>query len=76
VIYIVMVEDRHADPEPWPFTQAGRALLAAEAEAMRLAGGDWSKVTVANPPAEAWLWSAQIGNEGDGVWVVGKELDA
>jgi hypothetical protein len=76
MIYIVMVNDRHNDPEPWPYTEAGRALLAAEAEAMRLAGGDWSKVEVASPPADGWAWSAVIGSEGDSVWVVAKEMDA
>lgn len=69
-VYVVMVCDRHDDPEPHLFTNLARAIDYAHVTADVLARGAEVKESV----PEEWHYLAEIGEEGDSVWVVEKEL--
>ena len=71
-IYIAMVHDRHADPEPFPFSTPEAAITFASKRARELCldGERFEEHPVFN-----WLYSATYSAEGDAVWVEEKELD-
>lgn len=65
-VYVVMVCDRHDDPDPVLFTDEESALAEARSAAQDLG------CAVQETPA-GWLFLA-LHEEGDSVWVVEKEL--
>jgi hypothetical protein len=67
-VYVVMVCDRHDDPDPVLFTDERSALDEARAAAQDLG------CAVQTTP-DGWLFLA-THVEGDSVWVVEKELNA
>jgi hypothetical protein len=72
-IYVAMVADRHTDPEPHLFSNPVTAVQFARAEAVRLARGN--EALIEEDDVDGWLYSAVIGEEGDSVWVIGKDVD-
>jgi len=72
-IYVVMVQDRHTDTEPWVFDTAKAAIAAARQLAQELARRTEDYV---EKPVAGWLFHARYSFEGDAVWVVAKELNA
>lgn len=68
-IYIVIVEDRHADVECYPFDTPEAAIAHAKKEAAEL--GDPVEETI-----EGWLYAALCSSEDDYVHVVAKTLNA
>lgn len=71
-VFVVIVNDRHADPEPHLFTDRERALRFAADEARRIMHG--RDVTVWPPPS-GWLYLVEHESESDRVWVLEKELE-
>lgn len=73
-LWIVMVEDRHLDSAPYPFTDRTRAISEARriAEEMAVRPGDLVELT---PRLEVFPYFANVGHEGDCVWVVERDLD-
>lgn len=72
-IYIAMINDRHTDPEPYPFSTAEAAIAYAKACAAEYARNpDYIEAQ----PIDGWLYYASYSTEGDSVWVVAKDLDA
>lgn len=67
-IYLVMVKDRHTDPEAHPFVQYLDA--AAFAHEYLTGCGGWQTM----PTPEGWLFYAVYSGDGDCVWIVEKEL--
>lgn len=72
-VYVVMVEDRHTDPEPFVFSTAEAAITFARREAHDLSHGDDQ---VEESDIGGWLYYATYSNEGDRVWVIEKTIDA
>jgi hypothetical protein len=72
LVYVVIVNDRHDDPQPHLFSTPDAALEFARTEALRLAR---TEEHIDEEAVDGWLYSAQCGNEGDSVWVIEKELD-
>jgi hypothetical protein len=85
-IYVAMITDRHADPEPYLFETADDAITFARAEARvnarDLAGyeageyaddGQIERVDLDAADGE-WLYYTAYSNEGDCAWVVAKDL--
>jgi len=66
-VYVVMLCDRHADPEPAVFTTEAAALDRA-----REIAADW---LVEDEPPAGWLYYAEHPTEDDAVWVVACTLD-
>lgn len=70
-IFIAMINDRHTDPEPFPFTTAEDAINFARTEAYEYAH---TVEDVEETNVDGWLYSATYSPEGDSVWVIEKEL--
>ena len=68
-IYVVMVDNRHRDTEPFLFTDGDAAIAYAEQRALDLDDEPDAE------PVDGWLYSAVCGNEGDAVWVLAKTVD-
>jgi len=73
-IYVVMVNDRHTDPEPYVFSTAERAIEYARQATQEYAHGP-EDIDETLPPPAGWLYSASYSVEDDSVWVIEKELD-
>jgi len=71
-IYIAVINDRHTDTEPYPFSTAEAAIGYARKCAHEYAR---DAEDVEEEPLEGWLYYATYSGEGDSVWVVEKELD-
>jgi hypothetical protein len=69
-VYVVMMADRHADPEPEVFTDRD----AAVAYARKFAEDSGREVEEHDPPPGGWLYYATYSPESDSVWVVAKTL--
>jgi hypothetical protein len=69
-IYIVMINDRHSDPEPYPFETAEAAIDFARNQARELCRHGEPEET----EIRGWLFHSRFSVEGDSVWVVAKEL--
>jgi hypothetical protein len=67
-VYVVMVNDRHRDPEPYVFSTEEEALAYARETAR-----DWLVEYLGGH--DGWLYYAQHPSENDNVWVVAKSLD-
>lgn len=66
-VYVVMVDDRHTDPEPEVFIKPEDAITYAE---KYLAGVPSYEVV----EVSRWLFCATYSTEDDSIWVVEKEL--
>lgn len=66
-LYVVIVDDRHADPEPYLFSTEEAAMSYARQTAQ-----DW--LVEAETP-DGWLYYATHRSEGDSVWVLAKAVD-
>jgi hypothetical protein len=70
-VYVAMIADRHADPEPEVFTTSEAAINYVER---------WAKAharvpeNIVEEEAEGWLFCLEYSPEGDSVWVVEKHL--
>jgi len=67
-IYIVMVNDRHTDPEPYLFSTREAAMDLAQREAV-----GW--LVVQEPAPDGWLFFATHETEDDSVWVIVRTVD-
>lgn len=64
--YVVMIADRHTDPEPVLFAEQDAAIdYARQVAHDRLANGE-----VEEEDVPGWLYCASWSSEGDSVWVV------
>jgi hypothetical protein len=70
-VYVAMICDRHADPEPYVFTDAETAIAYAKREATE---GARTPENIVEEPIQGWLYYARYSPEGDSVWVVEKHL--
>jgi hypothetical protein len=73
-VYVAMINDRHADPEPKVFSTAEAAINYARSWAQdhALHPSDFAESDV-----EDWLYYASYSaSEGDSVWVVERTIDA
>jgi formylmethanofuran dehydrogenase subunit E-like metal-binding protein len=70
-VYVAMINDRHADPEPTVFTTAEAAIAFARQKAIDYAH-DPADVEYDDIPG--WLFHARYSVEGDSVWVIAKEV--
>jgi hypothetical protein len=66
-VYVVMVCDRHHDPDPCLFSTKDDALAFARETAR-----SW---LIEQVPPSRWLYLATHESEGDSVWVIEKEID-
>lgn len=71
-LYVVMINDRHTDPEPYVFSTPEAAIDYARSEAHEYAR---TPEGVEEEPIEGWLYYARYSGEGDSVWVIAKTLD-
>jgi hypothetical protein len=71
-VYVAMICDRHADPEPFVFSAAEAAIAYAREQARTSARGPGD---VLESEIEGWLYHASYSNEGDSVWVIEREID-
>jgi hypothetical protein len=68
-VYVLMIKDRHTDPDAEVFTTLAKAGAAAEAYLVGI-----PDVEVDESPPGGWLFCARYSVEGDRVWVIEKEL--
>jgi hypothetical protein len=68
-IYLVMVHDRHAEPDCEVFATLEWAIGYAQRVAARYPDAE-------EQPIEGWLYHANLTVEGDAVWVIKKDLHA
>lgn len=75
-VYVVMVLDRHTDPEPELYATRDSAIARARSIARGSSG--WSVAhdegLTASMAAAGWLYHAEWGHEGDYVFVVQREV--
>lgn len=71
-LYVVMINDRHCDPEAHVFATADTAIAAARQVALNNAH---SPSRIEEYETEGWLWHASYSVEGDSVWVIEKTLN-
>lgn len=71
-VFVVMVNDRHSDPEPFVFTTEEDAVDFARARAREYA---YDQSDIDESPADGWLYRATYSVEGDSVWVISKGID-
>jgi hypothetical protein len=71
-IFVAMICDRHAEPEPYLFStvEAATAYARAEAEANARDVADIKEESI-----KGWLYHAMYSVEGDSVWVLEKDLE-
>ena len=77
-VWIVLIEDRHADVEALPFSSEADALGAAEDAAADNAGQSREVREVELNPtmlAEGWILLLEYGLEGDCVRVIRRPMD-
>lgn len=70
-LYVVMVNDRHCEPEPELFTTAEQAIAYARSEAEQYAR---TPDDIDETPIRGWLYHASWGAEGDSIWVIAKTV--
>ena len=72
-LYVAMICDRHADPEPFVFSTAEAAMAYARALAEE---GAHNPADLDEPEVpDGWLYYATYSGEDDSVWVLEKTLD-
>lgn len=81
-IWIVLIEDRHADVEAMPFSSEKRAVEAAREQVLKNARHpddiDWDVPMTTAARADGWVFLAEYGTETESerVRVVRRALDA
>jgi hypothetical protein len=70
-VYVLMICDRHSDPEPMVFTTAAAAIDKARETAREYAR---SPGDVEESEIDGWLYYASYSPESDRVWVVACEV--
>lgn len=75
-IFIVIIEDRHADVEAVPFISKDAAIAHAQNVAKERARRpvDFQEGLTDRMVKAGWLYYGTFSVEGDGVWVVEREL--
>ena len=73
-VYVVVVLDRHYDPDVKLFTNLEQALAVAQDSALEI--NEHYASYLEQEDVEGWLFYANCSEEGDYVFVVEKELDA
>lgn len=71
-VWIVLIEDRHADVEALPFSTEGGAFAAARAAVPEDAS---EAALTSGMRAEGWVLYLPYGSEGDHVRVVKRTMD-
>jgi hypothetical protein len=71
-LYVVMIDDRHIDREPYVFDTPEAAIAAARQIAEDHAAHPEPRE---EETIEGWLFYLRYGVEGDAVWVVEKTLN-
>ena len=71
-VYIVMIEDRHTDPQAYVFSTAERAIAYAKRAAEENAT---DPEDIEEQAVKDWLYYAVYSVEGDSVWVIARVLD-
>ena len=78
-VWIVLVEDRHTDVEPLPFSSEERAIDVAreqvEANARHPESIEWDAQMTTAARADGWVFYIPYSTEGDCVRVVKRTLD-
>jgi hypothetical protein len=70
-VYVVMICDRHCDPEPYVFETPEDAIAYARSEAVE---GARVPENIVEEHIPAWLYYARYSPEGDSVWVIEKDV--
>lgn len=71
-VYVVMINDRHTDPEPEVFLNRDEAIEFAQKYVREY--GRPGDVEVHDPPPMGWLFYGTYSVEADCVWVLEKTL--
>jgi hypothetical protein len=74
-VYVAMICDRHADPEPYVFTTQEMAITYAATCVSEYARHP-EDIEDHVPPPDGWLYYTTYSPEGDAVWVLAKQIDA
>lgn len=76
-IYIVLVEDRHADVDALPYTTSEVAVARAEQLLAQFARHpeDVERDLNAAMVDDGWVWNARYSEEGDSISVIRRELN-
>lgn len=70
-VYVMMVDDRHSDPEPTVYASSFEAINDA---------ASWARDHASDPddidesPIGGWLYHATYSSESDSVWVLEKPV--
>jgi len=72
IVYVVVINDRHCDPQAYVWSTAALAISYAKKQAASLAH---RPEDISEEEIDGWLWYATYGVEGDSVWVVERVLD-
>jgi hypothetical protein len=81
-VYIVILCDRHIDPEPFVFstlelaTNFAEKLLSENNTCIDLVDEDDRTLSQAALDNAGWLWYRCYNPEGDSIWIVKKQVDA
>jgi hypothetical protein len=70
-LYVAMIADRHADPEPYLFETPEEAIAYARLCAQRYAT---RPEDFQESPVDGWLYHATYSVESDSVWVLAKTV--
>lgn len=73
-VWIVLIEDRHGDPEVLPFSDEGRAMRVARDKAGH--DGITQEEMTAAMRAAGWVLRLPISEEGDRITVIRRAMDA
>ena len=72
-VYVAMINDRHADPEPFVFSTARAAIDYAKKAARE--NGHFPEDFEEPEVPDGWLYYATYSVEDDDVWVIEKQID-
>lgn len=75
-LYVVMMVDRHVDPDCEVFVKKEDALARAREFIEQIAHHPEILEPPQDPPPGDWLFYQRYGEEDDRVWVVEKEVEA
>jgi hypothetical protein len=76
-VYIVIIEDRHSEPDAEPFSSQELAIMRAGQLVARYAAGpedmEWGLTD--SMIRNGWVWYCRYSMEGDSIRVVRREMD-
>lgn len=75
-VWIVLIEDRHADVEAQPYSTEAAALAAARAAVNGAHDVDWDANLNESMRRDGWVLYLPYGSEGDCVRVVKRTMDS